>query len=244
MSLLPDASVLAGIHFKNRLTHRPFVGVYAQTRAISDEECLEASKHLGDEFAVFGPPHVRWWSPEQSDLRRLRQAVSDLRLIVGRLEDLQRGAPASFPKGVVLAPDPDGGSYAAYSEIFDDFIRARPEWREDLKKEHLETYQECARMGGLFQIEREGRLVGVIVARPGEVRGIPGWKMTEEILDESIRGSGVAPLMQQAFLARLDGRVCKLVFGTISARNLPSLRTALRVGRRDIGGWVFIPTRG
>ena len=42
-------------------------------------------------------------------------------------------------------------------------------------------------------------------------------------------------------LARLDARAHPLVLGTIDAANVPSLRTARRVGRTDAGGWVFVP---
>ena len=49
-----------------------------------------------------------------------------------------------------------------------------------------------------------------------------------------------APLLQRAFLAGLDRSRSELLSGHIHAANLPSLRTALRCGRIDAGGWVFL----
>jgi hypothetical protein len=47
-------------------------------------------------------------------------------------------------------------------------------------------------------------------------------------------------VLQRAVLDRLDIARAPLVVGTIDARNLPSLRTALRVGRHVVGTWTFI----
>jgi hypothetical protein len=47
--------------------------------------------------------------------------------------------------------------------------------------------------------------------------------------------------MQQAFLRQLDADREPYVFGTISAGNTPSLKTALRVGRRLVEVWTRLP---
>ena len=85
VQLFPDVAVLAGIHFRNLQLDRPFIGVYAQTRLLTDSETVEASKRLRLEFAGFAPKYVSWWSPEQHDLRHAPGAISDKRLIVGHL---------------------------------------------------------------------------------------------------------------------------------------------------------------
>jgi len=50
----------------------------------------------------------------------------------------------------------------------------------------------------------------------------------------------LAPLLQRAFLAGLDRSRSELVSGHIHPANRPSLHTALRCGRIDVGGWVFL----
>ena len=59
VQLFPDVSVLAGIHFRNLQLDRPFIGVYAQTRLLTDSETVEGSKRLRLEFAGFAPKYVR-----------------------------------------------------------------------------------------------------------------------------------------------------------------------------------------
>ena len=241
VQLFPDVAVLAGIHFRNLQLDRPFIGVYAQTRLLTDSETVEASKRLRLEFAGFAPKYVSWWSPEQHDLRHAPGAISDKRLIVGHLREIDFSS-ASLPEPLVVRRDSSGGSYQAYCEIFDDFIRRNPQWLEDLSKTDASMYEDCARAGVVLQLEADGRIVGIVAARSGAIRGIVGWEIVDEILAHSVRGRGLASSLQRLFLATLDTHRSPLVFGTIAAGNERSLRTALRVGRKDVGGWVFLPT--
>jgi hypothetical protein len=47
--------------------------------------------------------------------------------------------------------------------------------------------------------------------------------------------------MQRRFVSSLNPEQGALVMGEIANGNLPSLRTAQRVGRKDVGGWCSIP---
>lgn len=125
--------------------------------------------------------------------------------------------------------------------MFERFLTALPEWRQrGIETTSLEDYRACATAGGLYVVAHEGRLGGVLAARPGIVRGVPGW----EILDTDLRGRRVAAHVQRRFIDRLDARRGALVLGTIEATNEPSLRTALRVGRVEVGRWCFVPRHG
>lgn len=66
----------------------------------------------------------------------------------------------------------------------------------------------------------------------------------EELLETPFRGRGFAPAMQRMFLERLADKDDRLVWGTIDARNIPSLRTAQRVGREIVFGNMFFPIEG
>lgn len=239
---LSDLGVLAGIHFRNLRVDRPFVGVYAQTRDSTESELVEASQQLGREFAHFAPWYVAWWSPEQHDLRGAPGAFNDKRWVVGNLEEL-RPTPTALPSSFSLARDSSGSSYPAYSRIFEDSLQRNPEWREDTAKTEPSAYEDCARNGLVVELRTGTQTVGIVAARLGSLRGVVGWEMVEEILAYEFRGRSLAPPLQRQFLSALDGARAPLVWGTIAARNEPSLRTALRVGRKDVGGWVFIPAQ-
>ncbi|MBA2662563.1 MAG: GNAT family N-acetyltransferase [Bradymonadaceae bacterium] len=237
------ATVLAGIHFYAMDLTRPFVGVLAQSRDLSLDETLLASEILADQFAVFSPGAVQWWCAcAQEDLRTLPGATGDQRLLIGHIEEIRQSTPPPSPLALTLSPDPDASSYARYTELYDAFLAAHPTWRDRLEKSDLDDYLTCAQAGGLFTLEIDGHTAGIIAARPGTLRGLPGWEMVDEILDQSYRGQGLAAPMQHAFFQQLDTQTHPLVLGTIDDANTPSLRTALRVGRHDAGGWVFVKT--
>ena len=234
-----DLAVLAGIHFFGGDVAKPFVGVFAQTRDLADAERLDATVALCDAFAAFSTLATWWWV--EGDADTAAPAIADQRLLLGALADLTRVPVAAEDAPFALRRDERGDTVAAYDRMFAAFVAKHPEWIGRLPRTAPEDYEACARVGGLFVAEHEGRVVGVFAAHPGDVRGVSGWVVEEELLAEGWRGRGFAPLLQRMVLARLDAREHPLVLGTIDAANQPSLRTARRVGRADAGGWVFVP---
>ena len=73
--------------------------------------------------------------------------------------------------------------------------------------------------------------------------GLRGHLVVEEVLDTLYRGHGLGPALQRHFINQLPSSEGGLVFGTIDAINQPSMRTAIKVGRLDVGGWSFVPMR-
>jgi hypothetical protein len=240
LSVSSAATVLAGIHFRNRQVAHPFVGVYAQSRELTADEICEASSKLLAEFDLFNPEFVRWWSPEQSDLRTLPRATGDRRLVAGRIADAVDRPLPTLPTGMSLEPDSGLSCYGDYEQMFADVVRRNPNRQDRLSLESMDSLEQCARNGAMYCLRDRGVLAGVIAARLGAVRGIQAWYMVEEILGTTYQGRGLAPIMQRHFLLRLDRSSAPLVIGEIDDENVPSLRTALRVGRKDVGGWVFI----
>lgn len=234
-----DLAVLAGIHFYGGDVARPFVGVFAQTRDLSDAERTDATAELCDAFAGFAPRATWWWVDGDADAPPA--AIADQRLWAGALADLTRVPVPPSAAPFELRRDERGRTYADYVRMHRSFVSTYPEWSGRLPRTTLEDYEACARAGGLFVVEVDGEVAGVFAARPDEVRGVPGWVVEEELLADGLRGRGFAALLQRLALERLDARAHPLVLGTIDAANEPSWRTARRVGRADVGGWVFVP---
>jgi L-amino acid N-acyltransferase YncA len=235
------ARVLAGIHFYGGDVAKPFVGVLAQTRALTAEERLAATDVLCDAFAALAPAAVWWWVGGHPTAPAVAgRLVDDQRLLMGSIPELvgHFDEPADAP--FTLRRDDSAASYDAYVRLFEAFVAANQSWRGRLARSERDAFEACAGAGGLFVVEHRGRMAGVFAARPGEVHGIPGWLVEEELLGDALRGRGLAPTLQRMALARLDTSAHTLVMGTIHAANAPSLRTARRVGRSDVGAWVFV----
>ena len=105
IQVLPDAAVLAGIHFRHRDVHHPFVGVFAQSRDLNDAEMETATSALGEAFRLFNPHTVRWWAPEQRDMSMLPGAAGDDRLVVGRIQDVTSAPLPLLPDRFSFEPE-------------------------------------------------------------------------------------------------------------------------------------------
>jgi RimJ/RimL family protein N-acetyltransferase len=235
------ASVLAGIHFVAMKVELPFVGVTAQSRALTRGEIAQASRLLCKELERFAPSRVRWWSAAHDDLREVPRSAGDRRVLVGSLREIAARPALALPPGFALEPDPATSCYEAYCDIYTRLHRDVPGSSATSRCEDREALQACAAAGTLFCLRDRGRLAGIIGARLDARYGAHTWYVVEEVLDAGYRGRGLAPALQRALIARLDPARASLILGEIDDANLPSLRTALRAGRLDAGGWVFLP---
>jgi len=246
LQLPGDLSILACIHFFGSAKRFPFVGVYAQSRKISQEELRPVVDFLMKEFALFKPTCVQLWSlGKANDFRQVGDVhiSNDQRFVIGNLPKIIASeAPPEPPAEtgtLTLEKTTVSNCYQNYRETYEEFFKDNPQWLDRLHIEPLESLEECAKCGGLFQVLIDGECAGLIASKPGIYRGISGWLMIDEVLTKPYRGRGFAPVMQRMFLERLDQGICKLVMGTIDCANKPSLGTALRNGRIDAGGWIW-----
>jgi hypothetical protein len=233
-----SAALLAGIHFRNRDVNEPFVGVFAQARELTGAEVSAATRSLITDFELFQPKGVRWWSPEQHDLRSVPSAHGDYRLVIGPIADIVRGC-APLPAQYSFRPEPVAQFYDDYRDAYAEF-RTHASFDNVPAPESPASLADCERNGALYCLREAGRFAGLMAARPRLLRGIRGWEIVEEILGAEHRGRRLAAVMQKFFVSKFDPALGTLVMGEIADGNLPSLRTAQRAGRRDVAGWVFI----
>lgn len=241
LSLPCGASVIAGIHFRGMATCFPFVGVFAQSRWLTSVELAVAHAALMAEFAVFSPRASRWWSPVDEHVPRLPTASADSLLVMGSLAEI-RSLPAGAlpPEWRLQRCDSAREIGAAFVDLYQRFHAARPDLAAAVAAAELGALEDCARAEGLYACFAGDDLVAVVAAQPEAQYSVDAWLIWDIVLARQYCGKGLAPLLQRAVLDRLDSQRAPLVVGTIHASNQPSLRTALRVGRRVVGTWTFI----
>ncbi|MEY4547110.1 MAG: hypothetical protein RL685_3305, partial [Pseudomonadota bacterium] len=222
-------------------TSYTFVGVFAQSRWLTSEEMAAAHQALMREFRVFAPRASWWWASTEEYVPKLSAACGDLLLVMGSLAEI-RGQPAvALPQEWSLRRMSSASEVgAAFVDLYQSFYAARPELAEAVPTSPLEALEECALAEGLYACFVGSEIVGVVAAKPVAQYAVDAWLMWDIVLARKYCGKGLAPLLQRAVLDRLDSARAPLVAGTIHARNLPSLRTALRVGRHVVGSWTFI----
>ncbi len=99
----------------------------------------------------------------------------------------------------------------------------------------------CAAEGTLFDIEVDGQWAGIMAASRDVDGPLAGHLILEEFLDAPFRGRGLAARAQRCLIDVLPEAPGGLLFGTIDGVNHASMRTALKTGRMDVGGWTFVP---
>lgn len=238
VQVAPTCSVVAAIHFRGRATTFPFVDISAQSAPLPRP--LPVAQLVAP-FLSFRPRAVRIWRSATESLPEY--AEDDLVVVAGPLRVLQTVPDLPDIQRIRLEPDPGLASYGEYRRIYDAVHSAAPETAAFARPETQWALAECAVAGAFFRVLIDNAPAGVIAARPESYRCWRGWHMVEEVLHPDFRGRQLAPAMQQVFLRQLDADREPCVFGTISAGNTPSLRTALRVGRRvvEVGTFVVLP---
>lgn len=232
-------TVLAAIHFLRRSTDFPFVDVSAQSDSLPQPLPLTT---LTNAFGCFHPRAIRIWRSRADPLPD--HAKDDLVIVGGALGPLQDAADLPELQRIRLQADPSVEFYREYRHMYEGNSDVAVSRSHGPSLESRTSLAECARAGALFRVVIDDVTAGVIAARPDSYRYWRGWHIVEEVLHPRFRRRHFAPAMQQAFLRTLDAGREAFVFGTVDAANIPSLKTALRVGRRvlEIGTFVAVDT--
>ncbi|HMN96225.1 MAG TPA: hypothetical protein PKC43_07920 [Phycisphaerales bacterium] len=158
------------------------------------------------------------------------------RWIAGAVGELLGAAPPAGVERVTIRRPPDLSFYPSYRRMYEAFWRAEPALGRRIGMEEPEQLAMHASHDGLRLIEVDGELAGVIGGfRHCEV-GLGGWRLEERVLDERFRGQGLAAAALRRYVESLACAAQDLIWGTILVEHSASLRSALRLGRVDIGG--------
>ncbi len=245
LKLPGKACAIVGIRFRGLDPNFPFVELAAYNFPLEDEALRkELLSAVTERFRVFTPQwlRVRLSSHRSHGWLSHLEHLQDQRYLAGHLQTLQR-QKIELPRYGELRVEPcvnDKAFWFRYLEAYDAFVAARPELRHEVQATTLESFDLCQKEGLICQFWRGDQWVGLVAAAPDREWGIVGYCMYEEILMPEFWGQGYGSAVQRHFLERLKPVDNALIYGTIYAQNHPSLATAKRNGRIDIGGYTFL----
>ena len=134
----------------------------------------------------------------------------------------------------------------AAAEVFTEYQREHQAWRSGapeldpfVSESDQAGLQEAADQGLLMSLRDDHGFAGLVAATISPLFGRPALCMLDVLLTERLRGKGLAPTVQSSFLAGQRSGL-DTVWGHIHARNLPSLRTAQKLGRRPAQQEYFV----
>lgn len=229
------AHAVAELRFKGMDRAQPFVELSCFS---CDTPAQLAELALGAlaAFAPFDPRRVRVGlrAADAAALAAVGLRVeADLHTLAESLHVLRSREELPAPRLELRAIHDVRESYEYYASLFESFEASCPDIARELYCSSLEEFADMASYEKSFEAFLEGHRVGLVAATPGELWGHPGWVMHEECLAAEHRGRGLGVDLQRALLTHLDGEQ-GVLWGTIHSRNVPSLRTAQRHGRKIV----------
>jgi GNAT superfamily N-acetyltransferase len=133
--------------------------------------------------------------------------------------------------------------YPRYAETYAAAYQERPWLQHESNTHSLEDMQEYLEIAQVYEIFVDGQWAGIT---GGEHRSdefaLRGFVVIEMLLAKFARGQGLGAAVQYrlAEALRTSSQPKDVLYGTIGSNNPPMLKTAARVGRVDLGGWIWV----
>ncbi|MFT5685238.1 MAG: hypothetical protein ACI8RZ_006187 [Myxococcota bacterium] len=169
--------------------------------------------------------HAGWQPP----------GAGDMHLVVGALASLD------CDPGPLTTTPADADSLPRVVSAYADFHTARPDLSPHVNALDAETLDDLIATGTAWDAWLDGAWAGLLAVEASPLLGGPGFVVIEEVLAPALRGQGLGAVLQRAGLANLPPTPGGLVWGTIHEDNLPSRKTAARVGRTEVDLRWLVP---
>ena len=237
--------VMLGIRFRGGDIAIPFVDLVRSSHAITSAAQVEAICALvRQEFAVFKPLMVRFYQPAHLEFQLdLPGSSGDKRVLAAPLTTmLEHPKPAGLER-VSLCRATDLEFYPRYADTYAAIYQERPWLPHEAEPESLEDMREHLETGQVFEVFVDGQWAGITGGEHHtDEFALRGFVVIEMLLAKFARGQGLGTAVQYRLAEALQASSAPedVLYGTIGSNNPPMLKTAARVGRLDLGGWIWV----
>ncbi|MPY65466.1 hypothetical protein F8S09_02005 [Deinococcus sp. SDU3-2] len=229
---------MLSIRFEGLDWEKPFVDASVTTRPLMPDDLPALRKVALDIYGAFRPGRLRVWSA--AEMGAFPDTRPDMRVLAAPLADL-RGA--ELPDGLTLIPTRDTSHHAEAVAAYADVDAEHPGHVGQARMLSEDDLAAAIAAGTMFDVLWKGQWSGYAGTLPETLLGLPAQVVQELLLAPHARGHGLGPHLSTLLARALpdDGRV---LLGTIHGENRGAREAALRAGRRDIGGWTWVPLQG
>jgi GNAT superfamily N-acetyltransferase len=236
--------VMLGIRFRGGDVTIPFVDLVRSSEAITNAAQVRAICDLvRQEFAVFKPLKVRFYQPAHLGFQiDVPGSSGDKRVLAAPLTMMLEHPKPEGLERVNLRQACDLEFYERYAQTYAAIYRERPWLPHEAEPESLEDMQEHFETGHVFEVFVDGQWAGVTAAEHrSDEFALRGFVVLEMLLAQFARGQGLGAAVQYRLVEALQASSAPedVLYGTIG-NNPPMLKTAARVGRVDLGGWIWV----
>lgn len=231
------STVISGLRYRNLDPAFPFVAVKTTARVNDAESADTLAAQVAEAYHGVGVRGFTFWEQPGLDLsvaERWATVMAGSLCVAARADerDLTGALTISWPE--------------AATEVFADYQQGHQAWRSDapmlapfVSESYEEGLQEAADQGLLMTLRDDHGFAGLVAATISPIFGRRAVCMLDVLLTERLRGRGLAPAVQSTFLTGQRSGA-DTVWGHIHAGNLPSQRTAQKLGRRPVQQEYFV----
>lgn len=232
-----ERTVVSGLRYRNLDPAFPFVAVKTTAR-VNDAEAADAlAAQVAEAYRGVGLRGFTFWEQPGLDLPSTENWAT---VMAGSLCVAARAGERDLA-GVLTVSWPD-----AAAEVFAAYQHEHQAWRSEapglapfVSESDQEGLQDAADQGLLMSLRDNHGFAGLAAATISPLFGRRAVCMLDVFLAERLRGHGWAAGVQSTFLAGQRSGA-DTVWGHIHAGNLPSLRTAQKLGRRPVQQEYFV----
>jgi len=239
--LSDGGKIITSIRFLGGDLSKPFVELVCRNFHVQSLKYLQSlANEVYEHHKIFKPKHLRLFDGKGIFPDTKEGIEYDLHYVAAPIEAIrQLPVPERYEEVQLTSPDSMDVLYERYTKIFNQLLAEKPEYEQMIGLESKEDLAKLLAEKTLFSIEIDGQWAGLIAAERRQEQYLRGFCVIEELLEQSWRGQGFGAALQRHMIERLPVQANDLIYGTIDDKNVPSLKTAFRVGRKSIGKYVF-----
>lgn len=235
--------IMTSIRFKGLNISNPFVEIlHFNFKPNFKEDLEDLQKAILLKYDEFKPKSIRvFCSPEIFTTFDIDVNTScDFRFVAALISDIKsKPKPLNYEK-VSLTSANDLKIYSRYLNLYDQLYRENPNLIHVISTESRESFEKVRNAGTLFNIEINGKWAGIVGVSKKSEKFLHGYEMFDIIISKSFRQKGFTHAIQRRLIDKLESYHHETIFGQINPLNTNVLKTALKIGGKDLGGWYFI----
>ena len=246
---------LTGIRYRGQDLNRPFIDVIATNIPCTTVYIAALSQSLLRHYESFRPICTRFFVPGKVDqlihdvgsVPGSRATTIDMHIVAGTLGELdKRPWPKNYDRVELIPLSPADASAASHEaqRIYESIAVKNSNFFEWATPQGEESFENAIRQGTGWHITVDNSSAGFLTLdRRGE-QGLRGFSVEELCLDAPFRRQGLGNAVLRHGIKNLlklpQVNPQDMLWGTIHADNVPSLRNAQGIGRAIIGSYIWV----
>ncbi len=234
-------NIITSIRFIGGDLNKPAVFILHKDFEIIESALIkELGQFIKKEYQIFQPKRMRWnATSDSSELIKNNFINADLGYYAEFISNIKKEDKPKYFEAITFKKANNLGWYEKYKTSFEALLNTTPGFEERVQLESKEILNEIKDANLLFEAHLDGELLGIIGVMKDQEYLFEGYIIYEEFIFEAFRGKNYAAALQRHLIEQLSSEANEMIFGTIHYDNLPSKKTALRVGRTCTHQYIF-----